>query len=74
MMCRKRGDGAADFAIVSQYDRYAAERYRFPRETAQYEALLARGKTLAVFRPESGRIGGPVVRVVAFGGAGKRGG
>jgi 4-amino-4-deoxy-L-arabinose transferase-like glycosyltransferase len=65
---------AADFAIVSQYDRYAAERRRFPRETAQYEALLARGKTLAVFRPESGRVGGPVVRVVAFGSAGKRGG
>jgi 4-amino-4-deoxy-L-arabinose transferase-like glycosyltransferase len=57
----------ADFAIVSQYDRYAAERSRFPRETAQYEALLARGATLAVFRPTPGRVGGPVVRVVAFG-------
>jgi hypothetical protein len=54
----------ADFAIVSQYDRYAAERRRFPQEAAQYEALLARGQTLAVFRPERGKVGGPVVRVV----------
>ena len=55
-----------DYAIVSQYDRYAAERRRFPKETAQYEGLLDRGETLAIFRPVSGRTGGPVVRIVRF--------
>lgn len=57
---------AADFAIVTQYDRYAAERSRFPRETAQYEALIARGRTLAVFSPVPGQTGGPIVRILAF--------
>lgn len=65
----KVGSCDADFAILSQYDRYAAERARFPRETAQYESLLARGLTLIIFRPEKDRIGGPVVRIVALGSA-----
>lgn len=56
----------ANFAIVSQYDRYAAERGRFPKEAAQYEALMRHGKTLAVFRPKPGSVGGPIVHVIGF--------
>lgn len=54
----------ADFAILTQYDRYRDERTRFPSEYAAYSDLLRRGPVIAVFRPEEGRVAGPVVRVV----------
>jgi hypothetical protein len=54
----------ADYAIITQYDRYAAERARFPREYAQYARLVESAETLAVFRPEPGVAGGWVVRVL----------
>ena len=55
----------ADIAIFSDYDRYLAEAARYPAELAVYRKLLAEGRTLAIFSPVSGRIGGPTVRVVA---------
>lgn len=56
----------ADYALFSDYDRYLAEAARYPRELAVYRALLRRGRTVAVFAPRRGRIGGPVVRIVAL--------
>lgn len=55
-----------DYAILTQYDRYAAERSAFPAEYAAYRAFLSRGTEVATFTPEPGRIGGPVVRVIRF--------
>ena len=54
----------ADWAILTQYDRYAAERDRFPREYASYARLLAQGEIVATIAPEPGRIGGPIVRII----------
>ncbi|MCC6940751.1 MAG: hypothetical protein IT551_03960 [Novosphingobium sp.] len=56
----------SDYALLTQYDRYAAERDRFPKEYQAYRALLAQGQIVATFRPEKGRIGGPIIRVVRF--------
>lgn len=56
----------ADFAILSYYDLYLKEQSRFPREVATYAQILAGGRTVALFRPRSGRVGGPVVRIVAL--------
>ena len=55
----------ADYVILSYYDSYLKERARFPRELATYAAILSGGHTVALFRPEPGRIGGPIVRIVA---------
>lgn len=60
------GSCRADFAILSYYDLYRAEAVRFPRELRTYDRLLADAKTVALFAPEPGRIGGPVVRIVAL--------
>lgn len=56
-----------DYALITQYDRYAAERAAFPAEYAAYGELLGRGRVVATFMPAPGRVGGPVVRVVRFG-------
>ncbi len=56
----------ADYAILTQYDRYAADREHFPAEYSAYRDLLARGVPVATFIPEDGRIGGPVVRIIRF--------
>ena len=60
----RRSDCHADFAILTQFDRYSAERDRFPAEYAAYRALLAHGSIVANFWPATGRVGGPVVRIV----------
>lgn len=60
----KAGTCKADWAILTQYDRYAAERGRFPREYASYARLLAQGEIVATISPEPGRIGGPIVRII----------
>lgn len=62
----KRGSCAADYAILTQADRYAAESEDFPEEAAAYRALMARGTLVASFVPEPGKVGGPVVRIVKF--------
>ncbi|WP_185928698.1 glycosyltransferase family 39 protein [Sphingomonas sp. IC081] len=54
----------ADYAILTQYDRYARECARFAQACRAYRALLAQGQVVATIRPEPGEIGGPVVRIV----------
>ena len=56
----------ADFAILSYYDLYLAERSRYPVQLAAYDRILSGGRTVAVFRPKAGEIGGPVIRIVAM--------
>lgn len=54
----------ADYAIYTDYDRYRAERALFPAETAIYEKLARGGSILKTFAPQTGAIGGPIVRIV----------
>lgn len=56
----------ADFAILSQYGRYAAESADFPEEYAAYRRLLAQGRIVAIFRAEPGKSTGPVIHVLSF--------
>jgi hypothetical protein len=56
----------ADFLILSYYDLYRHEQARYPQELATYSKILAGGHTVALFRPVPGRIGGPIVRIVAL--------
>lgn len=60
----RRATCRADVAILTQADRYRRERGRFPAEYDAYRALIERGRVAAVFEPEQGEIGGPVVTVV----------
>jgi hypothetical protein len=62
----KRATCRSDYAILTQADRYAAERTTFPAQDAAYRALIARGTVVASFYPQEGRVGGPIVRVVRF--------
>jgi hypothetical protein len=55
-----------DYAILTQYDRYRAERDVFSAEYRAYSQLLRRGRLVATFAPKPGSIGGPIVRIVAF--------
>lgn len=55
-----------DFAVLTYYDLYLAEADRYPREMENYRRLLAGGRTVALFRPQPGRAGGPIVRIVAL--------
>lgn len=54
----------ADYAILSQYDRYMAEASVFPQEVASYRELMARSTVVATIRPVSGRMGGPTIRIL----------
>lgn len=58
----------ADYAILTHFDRYAAESSLFPTEYGNYRWLLSHGTVVATFRPEPGKSGGPVVRVVRLSG------
>jgi hypothetical protein len=60
----KRATCRTDYAILTQADRYAAERQWFPREDAAYRELLAHGTVLATITPVPGQVGGPIVRIV----------
>lgn len=62
----KRAACRPDYAILTQYDRYAAERAAFPAEYAAYRELLQRGAIVATIRPIAGQVGGPIVRIVRF--------
>jgi hypothetical protein len=62
----RAGSCRTNYAILTQYDRYRAERDVFPAEYANYECLLARGQIVATFMPKAGEVGGPVVRIVRF--------
>jgi hypothetical protein len=54
------------WAVLTQYDRYRAERNTFPRQYAAYAELLRRGTVMASFAPVDGETGGPIVRIVRF--------
>jgi hypothetical protein len=56
----------ADYAIFTHYDRYIAERFRYDKEARTYEAFSRGGTIMRIFRPQSGKAGGPIVRVVRF--------
>ncbi|QGP79714.1 glycosyltransferase family 39 protein [Sphingobium sp. CAP-1] len=62
----RRASCRADFAILTQYDRYRQERRAFPVEYAAYRDLIDRGRIVAHFAPAQGKIGGRVVTIVAF--------
>lgn len=54
----------ADFAIFTHYDRYVAERHLYDKEARMYESLIKTGSILRTFRPEKGKVGGPIVHIV----------
>jgi 4-amino-4-deoxy-L-arabinose transferase-like glycosyltransferase len=62
----KRDTCRADYAILTQYDRYRAERSAFPTEYAAYQSLIDEGTVVATFAPVAGQSGGPIVRIVRF--------
>lgn len=62
----RRGTCAMQWAVLTQYDRYRAERAEFPRQYAAYVDLLRRGRVVATFAPRAGEMGGPIVRIVRF--------
>lgn len=64
MAAARRADCRADFAILTNRDRYYAERDVFPQENAAYDALIASGSVVATYRPSPGRVAGPVVTIV----------
>ena len=53
----------ADYVIIDNYDRYVLEAQRFPDEIAGYRRLLAGSRQVAMFVPQPGVVGGPVVRI-----------
>jgi len=55
-----------DYAILTYYDLYLAERDSYPEQVATYRQLIERGATVAVFRPVPGFIGGPTTRIIAM--------
>lgn len=55
----------SDYVIIDDYDRYLAERSYYPREIAQYNELLRGMRQVAIFAPQAGVSGGPIVRVFA---------
>lgn len=56
----------ADYAVLVDYDRYRAEPTRYGNEIANYDRIIAAGTIIQTFRPEPGRTGGWVVRIVAM--------
>lgn len=59
----------ADYAILSDYDRYRAEAPFYREELRLYADYLHGGRLLATFRPAAGQSTGPVVRIIGFGAA-----
>ena len=55
-----------DYAILTQFDRYEAEKGDFAQEDAAYRRLVARGRVVASFFPQRGVRAGPIVRIVKF--------
>ena len=53
----------ADYAVLTNYDRYVAERASFPEQMTRYDRLLAGAAVVARFVPVTGEVGGPVVTV-----------
>lgn len=61
----RRSGCKADYMILMEMERYHSERHRFPAEYAAYAALLTEMDIQAVFRPQPGKRGGPVMIVLA---------
>lgn len=57
---------SADFAILTQADRYLLEKNRFHAEAQAYQKLLNRGVTEELFLPLHNISAGPTVRIVRF--------
>lgn len=55
-----------DFAVLTQYERYRAERDIFPAEYAAYTDLLKRGHIVKNFYPKAGHVGGSIVTIIKF--------
>lgn len=53
----------ADYAIITERDRYAAEASGWDAQLSIYDALLVDAKQVALFKPRRGAVGGPVVRI-----------
>lgn len=53
----------SNYVITTQFDRYKAERQRFPAEYAQYRMVLGGARQVAEFSPRPGVTGGPVTRI-----------
>lgn len=60
----ERATCRTDVAILTQADRYRREQSRFPAEYDAYRMLIQQGRVAAIFKPQSGQIGGPVVTVI----------
>jgi hypothetical protein len=56
----------ADFAILTDYDRYRADAAHYPGELGVYRQLMRGGVEEAVFRPVPGSVGGPIVRIFSL--------
>lgn len=52
-----------DYAVITHYDRYAADPRNFATELSRYRELLKGGRERAVFRPVPGASAGPIVRI-----------
>lgn len=62
----RRDTCGMDWAVLTQYGRYAAEKQTFPRQYAAYVDLLRRGTVVAAFDAIPGERGGPPVTIVRF--------
>lgn len=61
----------ADYAILSQADRYAAEAKDFPAQDQAYRTLISAGTTEVVIRPVRFIRSGPIIRIVHLPGVNK---
>ncbi len=62
----RRSTCTADYAILTQYDRYRAEQSGFPAEYAAYQQMLEHGRIVATFAQRDGISSGRIVRIVQF--------
>lgn len=60
----RRAQCRFDYAILTQMDRYRAERDRFPQENAAYDELVGRGQVVASFEPRQKNIYRVTARIV----------
>lgn len=56
----------ADYAILTYYDLYLAEKGGYPAQIEAYQRLLSGGRTVALFVPDRTRASGPITRIVAL--------
>ncbi len=54
----------ADYAVLSNYDRYRASPEHFGTQIARYDSIIQNGRARAIIHPVPGQSSGPVVRIV----------